>query len=67
MVRHGDVVTIRNGYHPFVTAYGYNAYYLNVLAGTRRSMAASDDPRYAAFRTWPAPDTRAPLVPKPSR
>ena len=32
-VRHGDVVLIRRGYHPFVTAYGYDAYfYLNVLA-----------------------------------
>ena len=66
-VRHGDVVLIRNGYHPFVTAYGYNAYYLNVLAGTRRSMAASDDPRYAAFRAWPAPDPRVPVVPPPVR
>jgi 5-deoxy-glucuronate isomerase len=65
MVRHGDVVTVRHGYHPFVTAYGYNAYYLNVLAGTRRSMAASDDPRYAPLRAWPAPDSRVPLVPKP--
>ena len=46
-VAHGDVVAVRDGYHPFVTAYGYDAYYLNVLAGTRRSMAASDDPRYA--------------------
>jgi 5-deoxy-glucuronate isomerase len=64
-VRHGDVVLIRNGYHPFVTAYGYNAYYLNVLAGTRRSMAASDDPRYTAFRTWPPPDPRVPVVPPP--
>ena len=64
-VRHGDVVLIRNGYHPFVTAYGYNAYYLNVLAGTRRSMAASDDPRYAAFRAWPPPDPRVPLVAPP--
>ncbi len=66
-VRHGDVMLIRSGYHPFVTAYGYNAYYLNVLAGTRRSMAASDDPRYAAFRTWPAPDVRLPLVAPPGR
>lgn len=64
-VRHGDVVLIRHGYHPFVTAYGYNAYYLNVLAGTRRSMAASDDPRYAAFRAWPPPDPRVPVVPPP--
>ena len=66
-VRHGDVMLIRSGYHPFVTAYGYNAYYLNVLAGTRRSMAASDDPRYAAFRSWPAPDARVPIVAPPRR
>lgn len=65
-VRHGDVVLVRRGYHPFVAAYGYNAYYLNVLAGQRRSMAASDDPRYAAFRAWPAPDPRMPLVAPPT-
>jgi 5-deoxy-glucuronate isomerase len=65
-VTHGDLVLIRSGYHPFVTAHGYDAYYLNVLAGTRRSMAASDDPRYAAFRAWPPPDTRLPLVTPPS-
>ena len=66
-VHHGDVMLIRSGYHPFVTSYGYNAYYLNVLAGTRRSMAASDDPRYAAFRAWPPPDARVPVVAPPSR
>jgi 5-deoxy-glucuronate isomerase len=67
-VTHGDVVAVRDGYHPFVTAYGYDAYYLNVLAGTRRSMAASDDPRYARFRhAWPAPDSRLPLVVPPGR
>src|SRR3954463_1083363 len=65
-VTHGDVVAVRDGYHPFVTAYGYDAYYLNVLAGTRRSMAASDDPQYAHFRRgWPPPDPRVPLVPRP--
>jgi 5-deoxy-glucuronate isomerase len=65
-VTHGDVVAVRDGYHPFVTAYGYDAYYLNVLAGTRRSMAASDDPQYAHFRReWPPPDARLPLVPRP--
>jgi 5-deoxy-glucuronate isomerase len=65
-VRHGDVVLVRDGYHPFVAAHGYDAYYLNVLAGTRRSMAASDDPRYAGLRSrWPAPDPRVPLVAKP--
>lgn len=66
-VRDGDLVLIRSGYHPFVSAHGYDAYYLNVLAGTRRSMAASDDPRYAAFRAnWPAPDPRVPLVAPPA-
>jgi 5-deoxy-glucuronate isomerase len=65
-VTHGDVVAVRDGFHPFVTAYGYDAYYLNVLAGERRSMAASDDPRYAHFRReWPPPDPRLPLVPRP--
>ena len=62
-VTHGDVVAVRDGYHPFVTAYGYDAYYLNVLAGSRRSMAASDDPRYAQLRhEWPPPDPRLPMV-----
>jgi 5-deoxy-glucuronate isomerase len=65
-VRDGDLLLIHEGYHPFVTAYGYDAYYLNVLAGSRRSMAAVDDPRYAHFRAWPPPDPRVPLVPRPS-
>jgi 5-deoxy-glucuronate isomerase len=65
-VTHGDVVAVRDGFHPFVTAYGYDAYYLNVLAGERRSMAASDDPHYAHVRReWPPPDPRLPLVPRP--
>lgn len=67
MVQDGDLLVIREGYHPFVTAFGFDAYYLNVLAGSRRSMAASDDPQYAEFRTsWPAPDPRLPLVQKPN-
>lgn len=65
-VTDGDVVLVRDGYHPFVAAYGYDAYYLNVLAGSRRSMAASDDPRHAALRaSWPPPDPRMPVVPPP--
>lgn len=67
-VRSGDLVLVRDGYHPFVAAHGYDAYYLNVLAGTRRSMAASDDPRYAGFRArWPEPDPRVPVVAPPGR
>lgn len=65
-VEHGDLLLIPGGYHPFVTAFGYDAYYLNVLAGERRSMAAADDPRYAGLRqTWPPPDPRLPVVPRP--
>ena len=63
MVRDGDLVLVRDGYHTVVTAHGYNCYYLNVLAGSARSMAASDDPRYAHLRSnWPPPDPRVPMV-----
>lgn len=59
----GDLVLMKEGYHPFVTAHGYNAYYLNVLAGSARSFAASDDPKYAHLKkSWPAPDPRVPVV-----
>ena len=60
------LVLIHEGYHPFVAAYGYDAYYLNTLAGSARSMAATDDPQYAHLRNaWPEPDPRVPLVQRP--
>jgi 5-deoxy-glucuronate isomerase len=59
----GDLVLIKDGYHPVVAAHGYDVYYLNVLAGSARSMAASDDPRYAHLRkTVLERDPRVPLV-----
>ncbi|MGH9451013.1 MAG: 5-deoxy-glucuronate isomerase [Terriglobia bacterium] len=59
----GDVVVVRDGYHPVVAAYGYDVYYLNVLAGSEHSFANSDDPQYAYLRRrWPPPDPRLPLV-----
>jgi 5-deoxy-glucuronate isomerase len=62
-VRDGELVLIREGYHPVVAAHGYNVYYLNALAGSARSMAASDDPDYAWVRdTWREQDPRVPLV-----
>lgn len=62
-VRDGELVLVPEGYHPVVAAHGYNAYYLNVLAGSARSMAASDDPEYAWVRdTWSELDPRLPLV-----
>jgi 5-deoxy-glucuronate isomerase len=58
-----DVILVKDGYHPVVAAYGYNVYYLNVLAGSEHSFANTDDPQYAHLRThWPSPDPRVPLV-----
>jgi 5-deoxy-glucuronate isomerase len=64
-VRHGDLVIVDQGYHPFASTQGYDAYYLNVLAGDRRTMANSDDPDLAWVRTlWPTMtvDPRLPCV-----
>jgi 5-deoxy-glucuronate isomerase len=64
-VRHGDLVIVDQGYHPFAATQGYDAYYLNALAGDRRTMANTDDPDIAWVRTlWPAmeQDPRLPLV-----
>ena len=62
-IRDGELVLIPEGYHPVVAAHGYNVYYLNVLAGSARSMAASDDPDYAWVRqSWHEKDSRLPLV-----
>ena len=62
-VRDGELILIPEGYHPVVAAHGYNVYYLNVLAGSARSMAASDDPDYAWVRqSWTEQDRRLPLV-----
>ncbi|HSR49317.1 MAG TPA: 5-deoxy-glucuronate isomerase [Acidobacteriota bacterium] len=60
-----DLMLIPRGYHPFVTAYGYDAYYLNFLAGEHRSMSSSDDPQYAQLKAWPSPDPRLPVVEPP--
>ena len=62
-VRDNEAVLIPEGYHPVVAAHGYDCYYLNVLAGSARSMAASDDPDYAWVRgKWNSKDQRLPLV-----
>jgi 5-deoxy-glucuronate isomerase len=62
-VRDNEVILIPDGYHPVVAAHGYDCYYLNVLAGSARSMAASDDPDYAWVRSaWKDKDPRVPVV-----
>ena len=64
-VRDGELVLVTDGYHPFVATHGEDAYYLNALAGDRRTMACSFDPDLEAVReTWATtePDPRVPLV-----
>lgn len=62
-VRDGELVLVPEGYHPVAAAHGYNVYYLNVLAGSARSLAATDDPNYAWVRqTWKEKDSRVPMV-----
>jgi 5-deoxy-glucuronate isomerase len=64
-VRDGDCVLVPDGYHPFVAGHGDDAYYLNALAGDRRTMACSFDPDLDWVReTWKdmPTDPRVPLV-----
>ncbi len=64
-VRDGDIMLVPHGYHTTCAAHGYHLYYLNGLAGDRRSMAAADDPSLAWIRpAWKQlePDPRVPLV-----
>jgi len=62
-VHDGELVLVPCGYHPVVAAHGYDVYYLNALAGSAHSMAASDDPDFAWVRAqWKDLDPRVPLV-----
>lgn len=58
-----DVVLVPEGYHPVAAAHGYNAYYLNFLAGSAQSLANSDDLEHAWIKgTWTTRDERLPMV-----
>jgi 5-deoxy-glucuronate isomerase len=62
-VHDGDVVLVRDGYHPVVAGPGYDTYYLNFLAGTARTMTVTEDPQHVWLRsTWKHADPRLPLV-----
>lgn len=50
LVHEGDTVLVREGYHPVVAAPGYDAYYLNFLAGETPSWIAKDEPQLAWVR-----------------
>ncbi len=45
-VRDGEVVLVTDGYHPFAATTTDEAFYLNALAGDRRTMACSFDPDF---------------------
>ncbi|HEX6879054.1 MAG TPA: 5-deoxy-glucuronate isomerase, partial [Terriglobales bacterium] len=63
--RDGDAVLIRDGYHPVVAGHGYNVYYLNMLAGSARSLANTTDPEHAwVMSTWKGVSEGLPLVGK---
>ena len=62
-VHDGDVVLVRDGYHPVVAGHGYNVYYLNFLAGSARQLLTTEDPDHVWVRsTWNQVDSRVPMV-----
>ncbi len=63
MAQQHDVVLVPEGYHPVVSAHGYTTYYLNFLAGSAQSLAATDDPEYAWVKdNWERLDPRLPII-----
>ncbi len=45
-VQDGDVVMVPRGYHPVGAPYGYELYYLNVMAGPTRKWVFRNDPQH---------------------
>jgi 5-deoxy-glucuronate isomerase len=45
-VENHDVVLVPRGYHPVVVPFGYESYYLNVMAGPRREWHFKNDPAH---------------------
>jgi 5-deoxy-glucuronate isomerase len=43
-VEDNDVVLVPRGYHPVTVPYGYDSYYLNVMAGPKRAWQFKNDP-----------------------
>jgi 5-deoxy-glucuronate isomerase len=66
IAQNDDVVLIPEGYHPVSSPVGYTTYYLNVLAGSAQSLAASDDPGFAWVKgSYASLDPRVPVYPVP--
>lgn len=45
-VRNGQVVLVPKGYHPVAAPAGYDVYYLNVMAGPKRTWKVYNDPNH---------------------
>jgi len=45
-VEHNSVVMVPEGYHPVGAPHGYELYYLNVMAGTKREWVFKNDPAH---------------------
>jgi 5-deoxy-glucuronate isomerase len=45
-VEDNDVFIVPRGYHPVVVPYGYDSYYLNVMAGPQRNWYFKNDPMH---------------------
>ncbi|OGO58409.1 MAG: 5-deoxy-glucuronate isomerase [Chloroflexi bacterium RBG_16_72_14] len=56
-----DVVLVPEGYHPVGVPAGYDAYYLNVMAGPNRDWHFTIDPDHAWLMDW------SPAAPLPAR
>ncbi|RMN61233.1 IolB protein [Pseudomonas savastanoi pv. savastanoi] len=46
-VENNDLVTVPKGYHPVSVPYGYESYYLNVMAGPTRAWQFHNDPQHS--------------------
>jgi 5-deoxy-glucuronate isomerase len=62
LARNNDAVLIPEGYHPVSSPPGYTTYYLNILAGSKQALTATDDPRYTWVKeTYTSVDPRVPI------
>ena len=63
LIKDSQLVLSPEGYHPVVSAPGYNTYYLNILAGSAQVLTATEDPDHAWVKqTFGEKDLRVPLV-----
>jgi 5-deoxy-glucuronate isomerase len=51
VIEDGDVTLVPRGYHPVAAVHGYDLYYLNVMAGPKRTWKFHDDPAHAWLLT----------------